>query len=172
MKKFSEFRDKLTSAQAKNYSVITSLILTLPVTILLIIHIWPRFQTDAIPMSIIITAFLFATFYLFFDYFIFKSHDKYWKEKHISTKQRVITEYELTKETYTKVKYDYRQMLKNTSDRDMLNKLLIHSAYTFYVKLTDEEKIELIVKDKDENLIYTYIYTNFIYLETYFEKID
>ena len=40
-----------------------------------------------------------------------------------------------------------------------------------YVKLTGNEKIELIVKNKDENIIHLEVISNFIYFEHHFEKI-
>ena len=171
MKKFSEFRNKLTAKQAKSYSLISAIILSAIVLIIVCVIFWPELGGATGILAILSTPALLSVFYAI-AHLIFDVDTKSRKENYKVAKQRVVLSYNLTVETYTQVKYNFTKAIKNDSERDMLEKLLVHSAYTFYVKLTDEGKIELIAKDKEQNIVYTDTFNNFIYLETYFDKID
>jgi len=172
MKTFSEFRRGLTAKQANNYSLIASSILTLILAVLLAILLWSTLAARSIIISILTSIWAFLGFYLFFDYFIFKGHDKHWSEKHENAKQRVIAKFNLNTKTRTKVAYNFEKMLENTSDKEMLAKLLKIPEYQFYLRLTEGESIELIITDNDQYIISIDTFTNFIYVETYFEKMD
>ena len=171
MKKFSEFRNKLIADQAKRYSYISSIILSTIVLIILWVLFWPKIGVAIGILAILFTPISLVVFYAF-AHCIFDIDTKSRRENFEVAKQRVILSYNLTVESYAQVKYNFSEAIKNDSERDMLEKLLAHSAYNFYVKLNDKDEIELIVKDKDQNLVYTDTFTNFIYLENYFEKID
>lgn len=172
MKKFSEFKNKLTVKQAKTYSVIISLIITLCVMVLSFTALCPFNEVAGIIIAILVPiGGFFVSMFLCHEY-IFRIDEKTFNEDFDKAKPRVILSYNLTVESYAQVKYNFSKAIKNDSERDMLEKLLAHSAYNFYVKLNDKDEIELIVKDKDQNIVYTDTFTNFIYLENYFEKID
>jgi hypothetical protein len=84
-------------------------------------------------------------------------------------KQRVITKYSLTKDSYTELNYIQEDFEHPSSNPKMLAKIADHYNCKFYAKLTNDEKIELTGKDKDENIIYTETLHNFIYFENHFE---
>lgn len=169
VKKFSEFKKNLTSSQAACYTILTSLIIALPITVFCLILFWPSYELLSIPLSLIATAFPFGAIYLVLDNFVFKAHDKYWQEKHATAKRRVINNYGLTKGLYIKVNYNYEKMIEEVSDRKMLTELWPLNNCTFYARLTDNEKIELIAKDVNQKVVYLNTFDNFIYFETYFK---
>lgn len=172
MKTFSQFRNKLTAKQANNYALVSSSVLATIVAILIALFLWSRFAARGIIISILMSIMAFIGFYLFFDYFIFKGHDKHWAEKHENAKQRVITKFNLNTKTRTKVRYNFEKMLEDTSDKEMLVRLLKIPEYKFFLRLTEGDTVELIVTDKDNYIISIDNFTNFIYVDTYFEKID
>lgn len=172
MKKFSEFRNKLTAKQAGNYSLIFSSVLAVVVAVLISLFLWSNFAARGIIISILMSIMAFIGFYLFFDYFVFKGHDKHWEEKHENAKQRVITKFNLNTKTRTEVRYNFEKMLENTSDKTMLVNLLTIPQYKFYIRLTESDTIELIITDKNQYIISLDNFKNFIYVETYFEKIE
>jgi len=172
MKKFSEFRNKLTAKQAANYSLFFSIILTLIVAALITGFLWANYEAHGIVISILMSIVAFIGFYWFLDYFIFQGYDKHWTEKFENAKQYVMTTFNLTTDTPTKVSYDFEKVLKESSEKTMLVKLLTVPEYNFYLKLIEDEKIELTVTDKSENPIYTDTFTNFVYVKAYFQPID
>ena len=172
MKTFSQFRNKLTAKQANNYALVSSSVLATIVAILIALFLWSSFAARGIIISILMSIMAFIGFYLFFAYFIFKGHDKHWAEKHENAKQRVITKFNLNTKTRTKVRYNFEKMLEDTSDKEMLVRLLKIPEYKFFLRLTEGDTVELIVTDKDNYIISIDNFTNFIYVDTYFEKID
>lgn len=172
MKKFSEFRDNLTAKQAKNYSLIFSSVFAVIVAVWITLFLWSNFAARGIIISILLSIMAFVGFYLFFDYFIFKGYDKHWSEEHENAKQRVIEKFNLATKERVKVRYNFEKMLENTSDKEMLVRLLKIPEYKFFLRLTEGDTVELIVTDKDNYIISIDNFTNFIYVDTYFEKID
>lgn len=171
MKKFSEFRDKLTLKRAKNYTLIITLIFTLTLAILLTSLMWSDFEIKSILILLLPTPLLSVLVYILLAEYIFRVPDKEWDEQHLTAKKKFNSSLNLTTDNYIKVRYNYEKALWKTNGRKMLSNLLVNSNFSFYIKLNGEEEIELIVKDKDENILYTDTITNFIYLEEYFEII-
>ena len=172
MKKFSEFKQQLTSNQAASYSFIIALILSLTFALLLILLLWAKLKFESIFIALIFSASLGTCFYLLLAENIFKVHAKEWQEEHLKAKEKFNSSFNLTKDNYIKVRYNYQKALREANNPKMLQELLISSNFSFYLKLNDEKTIELIVKDKDENVLYTDTITSFIYLEEYFEIIS
>lgn len=158
MKKFSEFKANLTYRKAQTYSAIIAIILTTIVCISII-----AFMEEVIITSIVVSSPLAICLYLTFLLGIFQAHKLGDKERFERAKQRVLLHYTLTKEQYTKVNYIYDQSL----DRIMFEKML--EFFDFYVKLNDNEEIELVVKDKNDNIVFTKTTDNFIYFEAHFK---
>ena len=162
MKKFSEFIDKLTLKQAQKYSLLSAIVFTLLcfITITLILHslMDPIIILLTLALALLVgVAFWYLSCTLLFDVDLKKA------------KQRVITKYSLTKDSYTELNYIQEDFEHTSSNPKMLAKIVDNYNCKFYAKLTNDEKIELIVKDKDENIIYTEILHNFIYFENHFE---
>lgn len=159
MKKFSEFKATLTYTKAVTYSTIVALIFTAIACIGIIV-----FLEESIFISLLISFPLWICLYLIFLLGIFKAHKIADKEKFDGAKERVLTHYDnLTKGQYIKVYYVYDEKL----DHIMISKLL--DSFDFYVKLNDNEEIELMVKDKDNNIVFTKTTDNFIYFEAHFK---
>lgn len=172
MKTFSDFKRNLTAKQAYNYSLIVSSVLALILAVLLSISLWPIFEVRGIIGGVLLALMAFIGFYSFFYYLVFNGDNKRWSEKHASAKQRVINNLNLNTETRVRVKYNFKKMLENVSDQEMLARLLEIPEYRFYLKLTGNENVELIVTDKYNYIVSVDTITNFVYIETYFEKID
>ena len=172
MKKFSEFRDKLTAKQASTYSLIFPGIFAVIMAVLIASKVWSESIFVAFIFGILGSSIFFMAFYLVFYSFIFNVEGKRLEENHKDTKEKIITQLGLTTHSRTKVKYNYEKVLERISDKEMLTELLVLPNYSFYLMLIDDEDIELTVTDKDNNIIYTTTFMNFFYLEAYFEKID
>lgn len=159
MKKFSEFKANLTYRKAQIYSAIIAIILTTIVCISII-----AFMEEVIITSIVLSSPLAICLYLTFLLGIFQAHKLAEKETFERAKQRVLLHYDnLTKGEYVKVYYVYDERL----DRIMIEKML--EFFDFYVKLNDNEEIELVVKDKENNVVFTKTTDNFIYFEHHFK---
>lgn len=159
MKKFSEFRANLTSQKALTYSAIMALIIAAIVATSIIL-----FMEEAIITGIVVCFPLWLSIHLTFYLVIFKGHKIETKETLNQAKQRVLLHYDnLTKGEYIKVYYVYDENL----DRIMIEKIL--EFFDFYVKLNNNEEIELVVKDKDNNIVFTKTTDNFIYFERHFK---
>jgi len=159
MKKFSEFKANLTYRKAQIYSAIIAIILTTIVCISII-----AFMDEVIITSIVLSSPLAICLYLTFLLGIFQAHKLADNEIFEKAKQRVLLNYNLTKDHYTKVNYIYDQNL----DRIMIAKIL--EFYDFFVKLNNNEEIDLVVKDKDGNIVFTKTINNFIYFEAHFKN--
>ena len=159
MKKFSEFKANLTYKKARNYSAIAAIVLTIIPCISI-----ATFLEDSIFLTIFVAITLCICLYSVFLFGIFQAHKLMEKELTDETKQRVLSHYNLTKDQYIKVNYIYDQPL----DSQMITKLI--DFYDFYVKLNDTEEIDLIVKDKNNNIVFTKTINNFIYFEAHFKN--
>ena len=171
MKKFSEFRNKLTAKQAVNYSLIVSTILTLSIAILLTILFWPIHEVASLFMTGLMSPIIFAIFFIISCFFIFDAQKKSFEEKHKSAKQRVIANFGLNTKTRTRVNYKFEEAIEDGRDKELLVKLLTIPEYKFYLRLTEGNTVEIIVTDKDNYIVHVDTVANFIYIEANFEKI-
>lgn len=69
---------------------------------------------------------------------------------------------------YTQVYYR-NNTDKTSEDFEMFQKIARNSECKFYAKLNEQEYIELIAKDKNEQIVYKQVIRNFVYFEEYFE---
>ena len=66
----------------------------------------------------------------------------------------------------------YRNNTNKTSkDLEMFQKIAQNPECKFYAKLNEQEYIELIAKDKNEQIVYMQIIRNFVFFEEYFEML-
>lgn len=156
MKKFSEFVDKLTSKQASLCSSVVAIFMATVLGILFFYIIVPD-----VPLSVVVALFLGVILDLSLDMTIFKSVEKRESERRLKEKEWIISKYGLTKEFYTELRY---------VQEDMLIAIIDESGCKFYAKFNDEEKIELIIKNKDDNIIYSEVISDFDYFEMFFDS--
>ena len=69
---------------------------------------------------------------------------------------------------YTQVYYR-NNTDKTSEDFEMFKKISRNSECKFYAKLNEQEYIELIAKDKNEQIVYKQVIRYFVYFEEYFE---
>lgn len=165
MKKFSEFRDNLTSEQAGICSFGISFLLTLVFNVLLYFTFIHNIVT-----LLIISMFLVLAFNIFFNFAIFKTTTKKYNEGIAKAKQPLISKYRLTKDAFIEIRY-IQEDFEHSSNMKMLTAVINNSDCKFYAKFNDNEDIELIVKNKDGNVIYSEIISNFNYFQAFFEKV-
>lgn len=162
MKKFSEFRNALSAKQALKLSFICSFILSLAISSLITLLAYGFHLTSLIPFVICLLG-LFAMFCPIF-YLLFDLHAKEKTEQCKTINQ----EFNLTTTDYTEVRYNYEKALEKIDEAELLTAILTHSACRFFSKLTEDEQIEVVIKDKDENIIYTQTLHDFEYFENHF----
>ena len=129
MKKFSEFIDKLTLKQAQKYSLLSAIVFTLLcfITITLILHslMDPIIILLTLALALLVgVAFWYLSCTLLFDVDLKKA------------KQRVITKYSLTKDSYTEVSY-IQEDFEHASNMKILTVVINNSDCKFYAKLND-----------------------------------
>ena len=134
---------------------------------------------NPILLFIIILGFFTIVFYaLIIAIFIGpREEEEYYNEKIETAKKEVLSEYNLTKEAYTEVKFIFEELLSDVDEdlTDVLIPLLNNSNYRYFAKLIDVEKneaIELLAKDMYDNNILTLTISNFLYFQTNFEKLN
>ena len=167
MKKFLKFRDALTIKQARKLSVICSLISVLVISTLFTLIVFGIHLTSLIPF----TLFFICSFPFIIDIFYIVFDGPY-KEKTAEGKaadQVIISKFNLTTTDYTEVRYKYEKAIKETVEAKLFMTILTNSACRFLVKLTEDEKIDVVVKDKDKNIIYIEILDDFDYFKNHFE---
>lgn len=167
MKKFSEFRNALTIKQARKLSVIYSLISALAISILFTLIVFGIHLTSLIPFAIFLIGsfpMICGIFYIVFDG-PYKEKKAEWK----AAEQVIISKFNLNITDYAEVRYKYEKGIKETLEAELFMTILTNSACRFLVKLTEDEQIEVVVKDKDENIIYTETLDDFDYFENHFE---
>lgn len=102
--------------------------------------------------------------YMFFYIFIFKGDDREFEEKaketEFSTKQYL---------SYTDFKQVYFIVTDAGSYIDMMRQILEKEGCKFYAKLTENNKIYLIVKDKHNEEVYSTEIENYVYFDNHFK---
>lgn len=172
--------DNLSHVQALILAFLTSLILT---TIFAFSQV--NFDISNImnlnePQLLIIVAIIFAvmTYLLLVIGYILPRKDVEQFEKEFeAAKEDVLSNYHLTKETYTEVKLNFEKFLNNVDEdtNEVILTILNNSNCRFYAKLIDSEEtdaIEVVGKDINNNTIYSTTIYNFIFFKNFFEKID
>lgn len=102
--------------------------------------------------------------YLFFYYMIFNGENRAYEEK--IEEMKIVT---LSYLSYT----DFRQVNFLVTDArsyiDMMNKIIQKEEYKFYAKLTENNNIYLIVKDKHNEEVFNDEISNYVYFNHYFK---
>ena len=106
--------------------------------------------------------------YMFFYIFIFKVDDREFEEK--AKKKAKKAEF-ATKQylSYTDLKQVYFIVTDTGSYIDMMRQILEKEGCKFYAKLTENNKIYLIVKDKHNEKVYSAEIENYFYFDNYFK---
>ena len=173
MKKFREFRDKLTLKQATAISLILPALVCL---ILACIFVKPYFAIEGVssPSICIVLMMSMVTYgaLALFAIWILDVNGKELQRDWHAAKAYVIPSYKLSKDNYVELKYLFDKALENASDDEHLTILLTNANYTFFAKLTENEEINLLTKDVDGNVISDEIIGNFSYLKAYFEPLN
>lgn len=96
--------------------------------------------------------------YLIFYFFIFKGEDKEIDERYKETEFVTIQQL-----SYTDFRQVYFKINDSGSHIDMMRKILQKEGCKFYAKLTENNNIYLIVKDKHDEEVYSREIENYIY---------
>lgn len=180
MKKFVEFLDNLSHAQAIILAVVSSLIFT---TIFAFFQ--PNFDViNDINLNklqlLIIVAVIFAVItylLLLVGYILPRKNIEQMEKEYENAKEEVLANYNLSKENYIEVKFIFEKFLEDVDEdiTEAILPILTHSNCRFCVKLIDSEEgdvIQLVCVDINTNIIYTTTIYNFIFFQKYFEKVD
>ena len=174
IKKFCEFRDKLTLKQATVITIIIPLLFSA-----LIASIFARFFFGIfgfVDFTTIMT--FFMIFLLIFGVlnllvaYIFKIGYKRECVHNEKAKSYVMANYNLSDKEYTKLNYRLYEALDGAQDTQLIIILWEKANCTFWAKLIDKDEVELIIKDSSNNVIYTGSICNFKYLKDYFMPLN
>ena len=163
-KKFREFKDKLTCKQAWGISIIIALFIGLIYALI--------FASTFAALFLLFSSILVCTIALTPMVFIFDLGYKDKVQQWEMNKTEAILAYNLSKDTYVKLKFLPDETIINTHCIKMLTTLLTNSNYSFWAKLTEEDNVKLIVKDVNDNILYDEIISNFRYLNAYFKPLN
>lgn len=157
------FISKLTFKKSNIITITISLLLSALSVLFFYLYLYPNFPKK-LGLSIFVAAgfalFVYLIMYTIIGLGIFDLPEKEAKEK-------VIKNFNLTKDTYTKVDYDC-----STGTEALLPFLmLVHSEYYFYVKLNENENLHLLVKTSKQDVIYNNT-IRFAYFNAHFKKIN
>ena len=146
----SREKKKLSSKQANIISFIVSMVYLIFAVIRGLILISSGMEDVDILMYLLMSCFLPTVFiYFVLYYFIFKGYDKECKER--DQKIQVKIEDCLSKTDYTQVYF-----LCGKSDiMNMITQILQKEGCKFYAKLTENNNIHLIAKDKNDEEVYS-----------------
>ena len=174
MKKIRELMDKLTLKQANTISIIVSLLVTI---LLLGIFAGRFFNVTGEIVILNIALFLLVSVFLYCVLFMMVSAIMKlpYKEACIREKEAkayVMDNYNLSHEEYTELKYCLEEALMGAYEPEMISVIWEKATYKFYAKLTENEDVDLMVKDANGNIIHNEIIDNFQYLKSYFEPLN
>ena len=172
MKKFWSYIKNLSEVQTKKLSIIISSIISISfLGILLWVNRGTEIDIFVYFLSVVLTILIWVVLYEL-SYTLFGGYSKKYVKHITETKQKIILDYGLSKESYIEVIPNYDFFLRDSRYSKFLIAIFKNSNYKYYTKLTENEEIELIVKDKNQNIIYTDNLTNFFYFEAQFNKLS
>ena len=174
IKKFCEFRDKLTLKQATVITIIIPLLFSALISCVFARRFFGIFGfVDSITIMtfLMITLFIFGVLNLLVAY-ILKIGYKRECVHNEKAKSYVMANYNLSYEEYTKLNYRLYEALDGAQDTQLIIILWEKANCTFWAKLIDKDEVELIIKDAGNNVIYSGSLCNFQYLKDYFTPLN
>jgi len=173
MKKFERFRDRLTLKQVKYISGITSCSISGVYASICLISHFKENGFDFLVLSMALVMFMIISFLLYS--FISRILDVDNKEsiaREENAKVYVLSNYKLSKDSYTELKYCFDEALNGASDEETLMMILTDASYSFFAKLTENDEVNLIVKNATGSIVSDEIIYNFGYIKAYFEPLN
>jgi len=177
LKNFSTFRDKLTYKQVIKLSCAISISLGLLSSFIFYIgvclwieaeiHFYSMLLFFSLAFGAIIGAICGCTCNS-----LFNLDKKHFVEANEKAQKQLLETHALTQEDYTKVKYSVEEVLQGAYSPEIVIALLDRVNIDLYAKLNKNGKIDLFIKDVDENYIYFYTLSSFRHFQSFFKKVD